>query len=80
MTMFPCFPFCKIGFNAEEWLDIPRNDRVLIRDWYMCDRDETHTTIWDEYESEWTIRKTVRLYDLENRPVVQFDSTTLSFY
>jgi hypothetical protein len=78
--MLPAFPFYKIGFNAEEWLDIPRNDRVLIRDWYMCDMDETHTTIWDEYESEWTINKAKRLYNLETRPVVHFEATTMTFY
>ena len=78
-SLFSAFPFFKIGYSAEEWLDIPRNDRVLIRDWYMLDRDETATTVWDEYESEWTIRKVIRTYDLEARPKLHFESTTLTF-
>ena len=78
-SMYSSFPYYKIGFDAESWLDIPRNDRVLIRDWYMCDCDETHTTIWDEYDSEWTINKTIRTYNLETRPVVHFDYTTMTF-
>ena len=69
--MFFHFPYQKIGFSEEEWEKIPRNDRCVIRDYYLNGRNIRETTTYGFYETPWTIRKVIRIYKLKKRPQIK---------
>jgi hypothetical protein len=78
--MFLDFPFEQIGFSEAEWEQMPRNHKVLIRDFALNGYDDTRTVLYDEYQSDYELNKVKRKYKLSQRPVVHFSSTDFCIY
>lgn len=69
--MFFVFPFQKLGFTEDQWEGMPRNDRVIIRDFELNNRDVDQTMFYDYYETSSKIRKVINRYNLKSRPQLQ---------
>lgn len=70
--MFLRFPFHDIGFSDDEWEELPRGDRVLIRDYYLNGKDSEQTLLYAEYDTAYQVRKIERRYELKSRPEIHF--------
>ena len=70
MKMFWMLPYQKVGFSEEEWENIPRGDRCIIRDYYLNDCDREETLKYSYYQTMHQVRMVERKYDLESRPLL----------
>ena len=58
----------RIGFTEKEWEKIPKGQRRLIRDYHLngCDKMATINYRYDDTDFE--VRRTIKIYHLEERP------------
>ena len=68
--MFYNFPYQLAGFSHEDWEELPRGDRVIIRDYYLNGMSWEQTLIYDEYETSYQVRKVEIERKLEERPKI----------
>lgn len=73
-TMIFRFPYEKLGFTNEEWTDMPNVVKRNIRDYYLNGRDRQATKDFAFYDTDFSIRRMEKLYNLRNRPVIVFRS------
>lgn len=78
--MFYTFPYWDAGFSEEEWENMPRGDKVLIRDYYLNGRNAIRTVLYDEYMSDYQMDKMHRQYHLEGRPNVCISIDSFNIY
>ena len=71
------FPFEEMGFSEEEWWDIPRPYRCIIRDWCLFDGNEGMIVEWEGYQSDSSIRFADNCYHLSKRPKASFSMDTI---
>ncbi len=69
--MFYDFPYLKAGFKEEEWEEVPRTDKVIIKAFYMNEGDLDQTMLSEFYETDRKVRGAVKTYGLFSRPFVQ---------
>lgn len=78
--MFLDFRHRDLGFSDEEWEDMPRTHKVLIRDFALNGYDDIRTVLYDSYESDYELNKVKRVYQLSRRPRVQFSVQDFTIY
>lgn len=77
--MFLSFAYHQAGFTDEQWEEIPRTDRVIIRDFFLNGRDVDQTMLYNYYETDSKVRKAVKRYDLKTRMMPHFSLADFSF-
>lgn len=65
------FPYLSAGFEEDEWYDIPRTDKLIIRDFYLMDGNKDRMVNFGFYESDRSVRGAMKMYALPLRPVLQ---------
>ena len=62
------FDYLALGFQEEEWDAIPRTDKLIIRDYEINGRDSWQASLFGYYETDDSVRKAIKRYDLKSRP------------
>lgn len=77
--MFFNFPYESIGFSEEEWEDVSRTDKLIIRDFYLngCDKDQT--MLFGFYETDRKVRTAIKKYNLPQRVHPQLSVAMFNF-
>lgn len=73
--MFHHFDYFRYGFTDEEWDEIPRVDKVIIRDYALNGGDRDQTMWYGYYETIYQVRKAEKEYHLDRRPKIHFSYT-----
>lgn len=68
-----------LGFSDNEWWNMTRGDKCLVRDYVLNGYDETQTLMYDEYESARQVRHVTKKYDLEKRPRIALSHSDFHF-
>ena len=63
------FNFKEVGFSDEEWEEIPRTSKCVIRSYYLNGRDKEETMLYEFLQTDWKVRQTINRYHLKERPV-----------
>lgn len=66
--MFFNFDHAEADFTDEQWDDIPRTDKVIIRDFFLNDCNVDQTMLYGYYETDFKVRQAVHKYELRARP------------
>lgn len=61
------FPYLLLGFSEEEWFDVPRTDKVIIKDWFIFRGNIEGVMRENFYETDFKIRRARDRYSLRNR-------------
>ncbi len=61
------FPYLIAGFTEDEWFDVPRTDKVIIKDWYIFHGNMDFVMRENFYETDGKIRKARDRYGLRNK-------------
>lgn len=72
------FDHTQAGFTDEEWEDVSRGDKVIIRDWYLHGGDKEQVMLFNYYETDRQIRRAVNFYELRSRPLLQISLASFS--
>lgn len=65
--MFLNFDHTVVDFTEDEWESVSRVDKTIIREWFLNGRDNDQTMLSLYYETDKSIWKTVKGYDLKKR-------------
>ena len=77
--MFYRFPFYQAGFTEEEWEEMPRGNKVIVRDYFLNKKDREQCLLYGEFETVYQVRKVEKYYDLESRPEIIFCAEDFNF-
>lgn len=77
--MFLHFDYLQAGFTDEEWDQMPRRDRVLVRDYQLNGGDADQTAMYAEYDTAFQVEKVEKRYNLKKRPLVYFTFADFNF-
>ncbi len=69
--MFYSFPYLQAGFSHDEWDDVPRTDKVIVRDYFMNEGNCEQASLFGFYDTDRSVRGAIKKYDLHKRPFVQ---------
>jgi len=73
------FPYWRIGFHDDEWDMMPCNHRRIIRDFYINNRDDTSTIMYDFFETDFSLRMVKNRYGLESRENLPVGASDFKF-
>ncbi len=71
------FRYDHVGFTDEDWDEITRGDKMIIRDYYLNHRDITCTQLYSFYSKPDKVEKVERAYHLSYRPPLFIDINEL---
>jgi len=74
------FPYWQAGFHDEEWEDMPCGHKRIIRDFYLNSMEETSTILYDFFDTDFSIRRTVKRYGLNDREKVPVSVADFNFH
>ena len=78
MSIFWDFPF-EQAFAKDEWFSMTAQDRRFIRDYYLCNKDDGDTLMYDFYETNYQMTKMNEKYNLKERPPVHIELRDFCF-
>lgn len=73
------FDYIAAGFKEEEWEDIPRPYKVIIRDWHVHRGDSDQVMLFNYYDTDQQIRRAENIYELRMKPMLQISLANFSF-
>jgi len=65
--MFLNFDHRVVDFEDEEWEEISRTDKVIIRSWFLHSGDNDQAALAEYYETDRSVRDAVKNYGLIDR-------------
>lgn len=71
------FPFSQAGFQEDEWVSVPRSDKVMIRDYHFFRGDTEKASFFGFFETDRTMRRAQSMYELQARPLLQLSIANL---
>lgn len=63
-------PYWKMGFTDSEWDEMSATAKRIIRDFVLNGRSLEETEKFCFYETDFSIRRTVKKYNILNRPAL----------
>ena len=66
------FPYIVADFRHDEWEEIPRTDKLIIRDYYLLKGNLDQIMNWSFYETDRKIRGAMKTYVINKRPKFDF--------
>jgi len=69
--VFYRFPFESAGFTQGEWNEMPRGNKMIIKQYYLNDRDDDQTALYAEYETMHQVWRVKNEYNMDARPDVR---------
>ena len=69
--MFWRIPHQRLGFSDEEWETMPSGHRRIVKSYVLNGYDREQTSLYEEYETVFQVRKVEKWYGLEQRPKIQ---------